>query len=210
MKGYHGIGDFASVQALARLVLETTLERERDQFGDGSGWTIQGFGMARKHFGPDGAFRLNVWHSMFRAPGVSTVHDHPWDLESVVLKGLMVNRKYVEASALDGGEPHGCAVIKPGPKPEGGGVIERLPDVLLRAPLPQAYAMGYGYRQRHDEVHESIPEDGTVTINFRERVGDDVARVFWKRPGEWVSAVPRPATSLELETVLPLALEGWR
>jgi hypothetical protein len=63
-------------------------------------WTVQGFGMIRTYIpGPvyDKQFRLNVWDSRLRVPNVSVMHDHPWDMTSWIISGLMINTRYIES-----------------------------------------------------------------------------------------------------------------
>ena len=62
-------------------------------------WTIQGFGMLRMYIpAPNNPkrFRLNLWNSALAVPGVSIMHDHPWDFDSWVINGNFRNVRYVE------------------------------------------------------------------------------------------------------------------
>lgn len=69
---------------------------------------------------------------------------------------------------------------------------------------------GWTYHQIASEVHLSDPIDGTVTFNERQRVGEDVARVFWPVGTQWVSAEPRTATAEEVDFITKFALSKWR
>src|SRR5579859_3298084 len=54
---------------------------------------------------------------------------------------------------------------------------------------------GQTYHQEKDEIHESLPFDGTVTLVTRTFTADrDHARVFWRGTGDFVTAEPRAAT----------------
>lgn len=161
-------------------------------------WSIQGFGMLRLYLPGDA--RLNVWDSRYRVNNVSLMHNHPWNFDSVVVSGCLRNIRYRLKS---GSTMYHTGRIQPGP---GGGLLEQLPDTPLIALSAEKYEAGSVYRQEADEIHVSDPEDGTITINYRERVQPDQALVFWPTGEEWVSAEPRPAVSDEVESITSLAL----
>lgn len=170
-------------------------------------WTVQGFGMIRTYLGPPDnrkRIRLNVWHSQLVFPGVSTIHNHPWDFTSVIIAGCFCNVRY----AHDNENPnvtHEYAIIKTG---IGGGMKTVRGSTALRAMKPELYKSGDTYSQKADEVHESFYVDGTVTLN--ERVGDtEQAEVYWPVGEQWVDAMPRVATSVEVLGATSLALKEW-
>lgn len=179
-------------------------------------WTAQGFGFLRTYFGPADApkkFRLNLWHSCFTVPGVSTIHDHPWDFTSVIVAGQFENQRYfmprdmVRYHNTGGIEvTHAFTTIKTG---EGGG-LEKEPVAYCRlVPRePEHYLPGDVYHQRASEIHETKFKDGAVTLN--ERVGDtEHARVFWPFGTDWVDAIPRPATRDEVAFAVLGSLREW-
>jgi hypothetical protein len=172
-------------------------------------WTIQGFGMLRTYVGPPdnpSQFRLNIWDSRFMVPDVSTIHDHPWHFESVIVAGAFVNQRYQEA---DGDKTHACMLIVPGPN--GGPITKQATAERHLKPMkPELYTVGDIYSQRADEIHESIPADGTVTLNDRTRTGgEDRARVFWPIGTEWVDAKPRVAKPEEVRDVCLDSIRRW-
>lgn len=176
-----------------------------------AGWTVQGFGMIRTYVGPLSnrkKFRLNIWDDRLTVPNVSTVHDHPWDFESHIVAGVFVNQRYAILPPSEYGCPtHSYTTIKTGT----GGGLESAPVQAcgLRRAAPEMYQAGATYAQVADEVHESLPARGTVTIN--ERVGDtEHARVFWPIGTEWVSAEPREATIREVQAAIKSALEWFK
>jgi hypothetical protein len=173
-------------------------------------WTVQGFGMVRTYVGPPSnpkQFRLNIWDRGLAVPNVSTIHDHPWDFESHIVAGVFVNQRFAVLPLSEYGRPtHSFTEIKCGM----GGGMESSPvrTVGLRAGRPELYEAGDTYRQKADEVHDSIPAIGSVTIN--ERVGDtERARVFWPIGTDWVSAEPRVATPDEVARSIASALEWF-
>lgn len=174
-------------------------------------WTVQGFGFLRTYFGPADApkkFRLNLWDHRFTVPNVSTIHDHPWDFSSVIVAGEFANQRYAmkHPKLTDITPTHTYSTIKTG---EGGGLERSDVDycVLLRPPLEQ-YWPGDTYRQHASEIHETLFEDGTVTLN--ERIGDtEHARVFWPYGTDWVDAIPRPATREEVSDAVLNSLRRW-
>jgi hypothetical protein len=170
-------------------------------------WSLQGFGMLRLHLDYD--VRLNVWDSRYRVPNVSLMHTHPWNFKSVVVAGRLNNTRYwktppkveiLESSVFE------YAVIKPG---LGGGLREHLGILRLRAYPIETFKEGESYEQVHDEIHISDPSDGTVTVNERQRVGDDLAYVYWPAGTEWVSAEPRPGKLHEVRDITEAALKKW-
>lgn len=179
-----------------------------------SEWTVQGFGFLRTYFGPPDApkkFRLNLWDSDLTIPNVSTIHDHPWDFKSIIIAGSFYNKRYLLLSTKEwiSGivEPtHHHVTIKTG---EGGGKRKITPKICRLKSLPiEHYAPGDTYEQRADEIHETIFEDGTITLN--ERIGDtEHARVFWPYGTDWVDAKPRKATQAEVNSAVTYSLKEW-
>ena len=171
-------------------------------------WTVQGFGMMRCYLpGPvyDKQFRLNIWDHRLTTPGVSIIHDHPWDFKSWIINGDFKNVRYVED--FYNGEPHNCMSIVTG---EVGGPIGLSVPTNLRVNSTEYYTTGDTYQQRAKEIHASYPESGTVTLNERTRVDEaSHARVFWPKGLEWGDAIPRKATQAEILAVTGYALSKW-
>jgi hypothetical protein len=166
-------------------------------------WSVQGFGMMRTYFGADKTFRLNIWDSSLAVPGVSLIHDHPWDFTSWVMAGMFQNVRYDE-------HPHGnyqqydWIVIKTG---EGGGPDGNSGRCGLAPRLAEFYSAGDTYKQVAEEIHASYYVDGTVTLNERIRRPDgEHARVFWPAGQSWVDAEPRMATEQEVRGTIARAL----
>lgn len=176
-------------------------------------WSVQGFGMARTYLGGPSnpkEFRLNVWHSALAVPNVSTIHDHPWHFDSVVISGKFRNQRYsmIPSEATQYAPTHDFTTIKTG---EGGGMTtDPLQSCLLRPLRPELYGPGNEYTQTAEEIHETIYEDGCVTFNQRRRVGDgEHARVFWPHGTDWVDAEPREATPSDIKLITEAALSKF-
>ena len=184
-------------------------------------WSLQGFGMFRMYF--DETFRIHIWDRRFAAPGVSTIHTHPWHFKATVLGGSIRNVIYNLAppaafpiEPLEGplGPPdtratHHMQKILCGP---GGGLVDGPQDVVLR--IPEAgggvYPAGTAYHQQASVLHETIPENGTVTAVSRNFLHDtEHAMVCWPIGKEWGTAEPRPATMAEIRSAAAYALERW-
>lgn len=178
-------------------------------------WSLQGMGFIRLHL--VGHCRLHVWDKRYRVPGVSMIHDHlQWALNSTVLSGELVNRKYRVIPRYikfwkDGpeqrGKPFMCATIKPG----AGCYFKTEPTEVFLEPemFPERVVTGHFYRQAPDVIHETDAQDGTVTIIRKEPTPDDSARVFWPVGTEWGSAEPRQATPDEVAAIVSNALARW-
>lgn len=176
---------------------------------DGREWTVQGFGMLRTYVGPPdnpSRFRLNIWDSQLAVPDVSTIHDHPWHFESIIVAGAFCNVRYKELNHDE--ITHVWMHIVPGP--DGGPLKQEPRETHLVPGKPELYAAGDIYKQLADEIHESIPYDGTVTLNDRTRTGgEDRARVFWPYGKEWVDAKPYTPTAQVIRHFCNRALDRW-
>lgn len=166
-------------------------------------WSLQGFGMLRTYFGED--LRLHIWDSSFAVDEVSTIHDHPWDFVSTIVAGAIKNQRYTIDPT---GQEWQKQLIVCGPGGHSEGTTEPVP---LLAQEPEFYVAGDNYFQSADELHESVPEDGTVTVIHRNfsRSDRDLATVCFPVGQEWVSAEPRPAHQREVATICGRALKLW-
>jgi hypothetical protein len=168
-------------------------------------WTLQGFGMLRTYL--DDGWRLHVWHSDYSVPGVTTIHDHPWHFESLIVAGILLNQRFELVSTGIAPATHMMRTIKPG---IGLKVLEHDQHVQIRpAGQREIYLAGERYHQSANEIHESMPLPGTVTLVRRERVGDDVARSFYPAGEQWVSGEPRAATAEEARAICAFSLSQW-
>lgn len=190
-----------AIRSLVHHILRVSLLEHAADAVPRHDWSIQGFGMLRLHL--PGDCRLNVWNSRYRVLDVSLMHTHPWNFESLVVNGTVNNRRYLQD---EDGDLYNSARIKPGP---GGGVLQIEHAQRLLARPFERITTGGSYSQLAHEIHSSHPEDGTVTLNARERVGEDVALVFWPATGKWVSAEPRRATREEVAAICGHALRVW-
>lgn len=167
-------------------------------------WTIQGFGMLRLYLADDEVERLHIWDQSMSVEDVSTVHDHPWDLTSRIISGRMGNQRYVRDLV---GDQWNAVRIRTG---EGGHVLADPEHWLLRPLETEVYEPGESYHQDAPEIHESLPTPGTVTVVERTFSRKrDVATSCYRDTPDWVSAEPRPATVLEIEHFVRLALDQW-
>lgn len=184
-----------------RLLVENILKHPRE-----FSWSVQGLGMMRTYLSQ--AVRLHIWDSALRIPGVSAIHSHPWDLQSVVVAGRYRQHRYV-VPTWKGARPeefnlvriqcgeHACTVGEP-------------QKVFLEEQPLELYLEGDTYAQTADEIHLSCPEDGTVTLVTRTFKDDrDHANVLWRGIGGWVDAKPRAATVDEVEAVTRRSLQTW-
>lgn len=196
-------------RTLARFILEESVKRP-----DLREWTLQGFGMLRTYL--PGDVRLHVWCPDLAVPGVSAVHDHPWRFSSFVIAGIVENVRYeiqgnrhdsdgVAAQAA-GWRPYMMRHIRPG---EGLQVLGNDEPVWLRRLGFERVRAGAWYFQEPDAIHESRPADGTVTLIQRQRVGDDVARTFYREGEPWVSGEPRRATDAEIVHACEASIRRW-
>ena len=172
-------------RALVKKILEHPSERL---------WTVQGFGKISTNI-TDNA-RLHIWDRIVLNPRVPAVHSHASDFESVVIVGCMRNLKMVEA---DHGE-HWNKIM--------GGCV----GVATLHELPIAtYREGDQYSQTSEEIHWSLPDDGTVTLVEWNFFGPSPKpmKVFWRGHLPWQDAKPRRATDDEILSVTRNSLDLW-
>jgi hypothetical protein len=183
------------MRELVRYLLENRMELPATD------WTMQGFGFLRLRVAPH--MRIHIWDSRLRQPGVSDIHDHTqWAFTSHILSGSLVNIRYTVAE--DGIPTHDMAVLNCG---IGGGMVQgSTKQVRLLPGHPELWLPGEKYRQEPDEVHRTMPADGTVTLIVQERRDTPTARVFWPIGGTWGDAIPRQATRSEIADVVGYAL----
>jgi len=163
-------------------------------------WSIQGFGMLRAYLSKER--RLHIWHSSGKVDNVSTIHDHPWDFTSYVVAGSITDRVYTMAEI--GLPSHHKQRIRCGP---GGCALDQRYDVLLELQSERTYGPGESYARKSWELHETLPEDGTVTLVTRQFKEDtEHAWVCFPLGTEWVSAEPRKATGAEEDRFVKAAL----
>jgi hypothetical protein len=187
---------FETMRQLARYTLRNRMDLPA------ADWTVQGFGFLRLRISD--TLRLHVWDSRLRQAGVSDIHDHAqWAFTSTVLSGRIVNVRFAEVRKS--GFPHMMQTIKCG---VGGGVMFGVEpeEVMLAASDPELYIAGTSYHQEPDEIHQSLPTDGTVTIIEQTRREVDTARVFWPKGTKWGDAIPRQASRSEVDEVGGYAL----
>lgn len=171
------------------------------------GWSVQGLGMLRLYI-KDPEIRLHIWDSRIEFDEVSKMHTHPWNFESYVVAGQVENIRYrIDPSDNPFGVKFKTQRIHCG---VGGGLMGAEDEVNLIKSKHEIYMDGDSYCQKADEIHESHPSEGTVTIIVREMLEDtEHADVFWEPGKEWVTAEPRPATSMEVDRACRQALELW-
>ena len=168
-------------------------------------WSLQGLGMLRLYLGRE--LRLHVWDPREAFRDASKLHDHPWDFTSYVVLGRLKNIRYYEMNAPDFAPTHTKQTIVCG---SGGCSLGDKTNVHMDVGTTEEYEAGESYSQRSTEVHESVPERGTVTIIQRTFHEDtEHATVFSPYGESWVSAEPRAATPEEVRRMTRMALMKW-
>jgi hypothetical protein len=168
-------------------------------------WTVQGFGMVRTKIADVG--RIHIWDSRLRVPLVSDVHAHPWNFRSTIISGELHNQRFNEGTQELYAIPYTRQAIATG---EGGGLVSDPVDAWLVDSVTEFYYSGESYEQSADEIHRSMPQDGTVTLMERTQ-GPPLQEtvVYWPRGTSWVSAEPKKAESWQIERAVTYALARW-
>jgi hypothetical protein len=159
--------------------------------------------MIRLYLDAEHRERLHIWDPNTAVGEVSPIHDHPWDFDSRIVVGTLLNQRYIIGESGTGQFDLFSSKLRCGVGAHTVGETFRVGTA--RAPV-ELYTGGDRYHQDAPEFHESIPSPGTVTIIDRTFHEDrDVAQVCWFA-GDWVSAEPRPATRAEIDHFTQLAL----
>jgi hypothetical protein len=166
-------------------------------------WSIQGLGMLRCYLSQDRSIRLHIWDDRYKTDKVSPLHDHPWDFESVIVSGALINAKYIKTYGVGQDYQHTRIVCGPG-----GCQVDKVNSVKLKCLEKTVYGPGEIYRQQKSDIHDTLPERGTITIITKFDSQDDYANIYWKE-GQWISAEPRPATFLEINEICEYALKKF-
>lgn len=170
-------------------------------------WSLQGLGMLRLHLSSN--VRLHVWDLRHRFPGASPIHDHlQWGLHSTILSGHLKNRLFQEEPEVGShAAPYLYQTMRAG---YGCKALHEPRRIFLKAIQEGYYSVGEHYSQRPSQIHETLPDNGTVTIMRKTPAGDtESARVFWPMGEVWGSAEPRQATPIEVAEITQYALEKW-
>lgn len=183
------------LRTTARFILENAMKFE---------WSLQGLGMLRLYLPNE--TRLHVWDTRFAYPGASPIHDHQqWSLHSTVISGRIVNYRYIET---EHGAPFTYKLIK-----AGYGCLDKSEEMPIKLERcnEEIYRPGEFYCQLPEEIHQTIPMNGTVTIMKKWPTKDPeaAARVFWPAGEHWGSAEPRRATDEEVMQMTGWALARW-
>lgn len=210
---------FADIRALVeRTFLDAISTLDKRPVGVLPEWSVQGLGMLRLYLSRNKTVRLHVWDRSLLVVGAAPAHTHPWDFSSLVVAGRMRNQRYdvvaPDDESLETRGPHvswwnGTEILC------GPGTHQTAPGaerVRLKELDMETYYPGETYKQERAEIHQSFPEDGTVTIVTRTFGPDpDHARVYWRGPegSPWISAEPHAADPNTVRTVLLRSLETW-
>jgi hypothetical protein len=191
-----------------REAIECIMRHPRDH-----NWSISGLGMLRLYLSREN--RVHIWDSSLLTPGVSAIHTHPWDLESHVLAGVYRQTRFVPSSnyagILYGGNEPGWSETLNCVDIECGGNARTVAEVTKLQVIeqyPEVYREGQKYKQSKDEIHQTLAEDGTVTLIRRTFYPDtERAKVLWRGNGGWVNARPWDATPEDVAKVVVPVLE---
>lgn len=164
-------------------------------------WQLQGMGMFRLYLAKE--WRLHVWDNTFKTPNVTMLHNHPWDFESHIVCGRITNVVYQKKENLL--PTHDERTIVCGP---GGGECEKpATPVSLRLIRSDDYYAGEVYGEKASDIHETIYENGTITLVKRTFKEDTEHALVYPLHGKpWVSAEPRKAEPWEVAQALSTAL----
>lgn len=149
---------------------------------DYNGWTIQGLGMLRLHLNDQHTERLHIWDPNMVLNNVVSAHDHPWDLDATIYFGKMGNQRYSIGGKT--GVPAQGSLVNCGLNSHFVGEVFQ--TTLLEEKGLELYVPGSSYHMEAEELHDSFPEPGTVTvINKGPRPERDVATIIWLGGGAW-------------------------
>lgn len=179
--------DYKVYLELVRLILRQPLEYD---------WSYQGLGMLRLYLGD--VARLHIWDQRHAVPNVSTLHNHSWSLDSLVLSGMIINQRFAYATNSDYSTPrrgYWRQRLVCGYNSETVGHPVRV-DLIPQA--LEYYQPGESYSQKATEIHSTMATPGTITLMQRTFDGEDQEADVFYRTRAFVSAKPRKATEDEI------------
>lgn len=173
------------------------------------GWSVQGLGMLRLYLDPDKQCRLHVWDPDLVVPDVTRIHTHPWDFESTVIAGEVVNEAFYAVVGWDNPVVAGHRYLEQALKCGEDAHLTSVPQKVRLSPRPlEVIHAGRTYSQERSIPHASWPAPGTVTLVSRTFYPDrDHAFVYYREGETWVDAAPRRATPDEIRNAVDKALK---
>ena len=176
-------------------LVKSILEKPLDRL-----WTAQGFGKMATNITSNS--RLHIWHRMLVNTDVPAIHSHASDFQSVVLVGRMRNLRFVE---IDTHASKGGMFNK---------ILSSDSEQIIRARLVELpmeiYEEDAQYKQSAEEVHWSLPDDGTVTIVEWDFDPHPLPmKVYWRGNLPWCDAKPRQMPDHEVLNVARRVLSLW-
>lgn len=177
----------------------------RDPLAETIRWRAHGIGFMKAYIdSPANEWRINVYNSLLRVPGITVMHDHPWHLTSYVRCGRLTNTRIARSHRKSAG----AFLMNEGTiNCENFRGIEGKPDpvVLVRRPS-EIVERDQWYMQTAHEIHDTEAADGTVTILHRQAAHGKHGRasLFWPLGDEYVDA-SRSITETEILKVAETA-----
>ena len=171
---------------------------------------------------------INVFHSKYRVPNSTAIHSHTVDFRSDIIGGVMRQYRYLRATAGAGhsaGPERSTADAGRGSTPQryweqeltlGGRLAGEPVECLLKESELEVYRTGEYYEITADEIHQSVPEDGTVTLISRQyKTSPTSVSTFWPwaplpvgaKPSDKI--IPKEAPEEVVRDVISVALERW-
>lgn len=162
-------------------------------------WTVQGFGKMSTNVTPTA--RLHIWDRMLLDPRVPAVHSHAYDFRSVVLAGRVRNIRMHEVA----GDAWNKVLVS-----ASAGIVQEPEVTALQEDPVELYDEGAVYSQTDEEIHWSVPDDGSVTlVEWEFGPSPKHMKVFWRGRSPWKDAKAREATQDEVVNVTQAALDLW-
>lgn len=204
--------DMLLVRALVERILDKPLAYR---------WTVRGSGRVLR-LDLTEQVCLHIWRPSMAVQGVSVIHDHTWDLRSVVVCGSLVNRVYEEVGGFAGSFSMVAPALAVPPVSndvnigmfvqqgivcgEGGGLTGDSHTVYLAVREETLVSPGESYEDKHTDIHETLPMEGTITLVERTVITDRNPRVFWRSGEARRDIPPRQASSQEILGFISIAL----
>jgi hypothetical protein len=160
-------------------------------------WELQGFGMLRTYI--DKNTRLQIWLKEFIIDDVTDIHTHPWDFNSLIYQGEIINHCYEESET---GIPYNKCLIVTGEN----AYVKESNIIKLKTLTKRTYKKGDIYFHNKDIPHRIDFKDGTITILTKSNIQENSLAYSYANPFRgWVSAAPRLAKYSEVKTFINAA-----
>lgn len=158
-----------------------------------------------------GRQRLHIWNPEYCPPDLDICHSHTWRyFRSEILCGALRNVLYEEVPTGTVGGLRGIPHYRQRITADYQGTVYDDPRLVTLTPISAfKHGPGSSYDCHYWEIHETMPEPGTVTVIKIEGVDVPSADLYWRPSHRPTQQRPREASTSIIRTFCGAALKQW-